>query len=250
MIDTETSRKLRSLGLSEMIDIIELMERDPSYANLTFDQRLKVIIDYVAQEKENASVKRLLGRAHLRIPTADISNVIYEGRSLSRDTINTVGTCQFAETSTDIIIEGFTGSGKTHLMCAFAKQACKSGLSTLYVRMPDLLLARQDAIDTGTSESKLLKKYSRYRVLAIDEWLVDPLREDQMRFLFELVERRHDSASNIFVTQYKFDDWHRRLGGGVHADAIMDRITHNAITIETGDVNMRKMITERRKGLA
>lgn len=241
MLDPETKRKLREMGLSEMIDIMECMDKDPSYTHLAFDERIKVIVDYVAQEKENASVKRLLSRAHLRIKLADISNVIYDKRPLSRDTINTLGTCQFVDTHTDIIIEGFTGTGKTHLACAISKQACKHGISAQYLRMPDLLMAHRDAIDSGYSETKLLGKYARQKVLALDEWLIDPLGTDQMRFILELIDRRHDSASTIFCSQYKVEDWHARMGGGVHADAIMDRIVHNAITVNTGDVNMRQM---------
>jgi len=243
MIDTETKRKLRTLGISEMVDIIETMEKDPSYTNLTFDERMKMIVDYVAQEKENASVKRLLSRAHLRIRHADISNIIYEGRPLTRDAIGVIGTCQFVDTSTDIIIEGFTGTGKSHLACAIGKQACKHSLSTLYMRMPDLLMTREDELQKGSTESRLLKKLSRYKVLVIDEWLIDSLDTDQMRFMLELTERRHDSSSTVFCSQYKVEDWHGRLGGGVHADAIMDRIVHNAITIKTGDVNMRELVS-------
>lgn len=241
MLDLETKRKLREMGMSEMIDIMECLDKDASYANLNFDERMKVIVDYTAQEKENASIKRLLGRAHLRIKHADISNVIYEARSLSRDTVNTLGTCQFVDTRTDVIIEGFTGTGKTHLACAVGKQACKHGISTLYLRMPDLLMAHRDAMDSGYSESKLLGKYTRQKVLVIDEWLIDPLSTDQMRFMLELIDRRHDSSSTIFCSQYRVEDWHARMGGGVHADAIMDRIIHNVITVNTGEINMRQM---------
>jgi DNA replication protein DnaC len=239
MIDTETKRKLRQMGVPEMVVMIESIERDPSYANLTFDERMKMIVDYADQEKENASVKRLLSRAHLRVKHADISNIIYDGRPLSRDTVNTLGTCQFVDTSTDVIIEGFTGTGKSHLACAIGKQACKHGISTLYLRMPDLLMLREEGLSAGSTESKLLKKYARYKVLAIDEWLIDPLSKDQMRFMLELIDRRHDSSSTIFCSQYKVEDWHARMGGGVHADAIMDRIIHNAVTVRTGEVNMR-----------
>lgn len=223
MIDTETKRKLRELGVGEMVDMIEAMAKDASYANLTFDERMKMIVDYTAQEKDNASVKRLLSRAHLRIKQADISNIIYEGRPLSRDVINTLSTCQFVDTATDIIIEGFTGTGKSHLACALGKQTCKRGISTRYLRLPDLLMIREDSLTAGSSESKLLKKYARYKVLALDEWLIDPLNSEQMRFMLELIDRRHDSSSTIFCSQYKVEDWHGRLGGGVHADAIMDR---------------------------
>lgn len=241
MIDQETRRKLRLIGIPEALEIMDAMAADSSYVAMSFDDKIRVIVDYIAQEKENASVKRLLQRAHLRITNADISSVIYEGRPLPRETVLDLGTCQFATTATDVIIVGYTGTGKTYLSSALGKQACKHCMSTLYTRMPDLLMAREESLASGMSESKLLKKYARYRLLIIDEWLIDPLNPDQMRFMLELVDRRHDNASTIWCSQYRVEDWHDRLGGGTHADAIMDRIVHNAVSLNTGEMNMREL---------
>ncbi|MDW7663246.1 MAG: ATP-binding protein, partial [Bacillota bacterium] len=91
---------------------------------------------------------------------------------------------------------------------------------------------------------KLLKKFTNYNVLILDEWLFDVLSEEEQHFIFELIERRHDNSSTIFCTQFKKPDWHQRLGGGVHADAIMDRIVHNAAWIYSGDINMRQLFAE------
>ena len=101
MIDQETRRKMRIIGVPEALDIMDAMAADPSYANMGFDERVRVIVDYVAQEEENASVKRLLQRARFRIANADVSGVVYDGRPLSRDTVNGLGTCQFVESATD-----------------------------------------------------------------------------------------------------------------------------------------------------
>lgn len=241
MIDPETRRKLRLIGISEAVEVLEMMEHDQSYQNLPFDDKMRVVIDYVYQKKENESVKRLLQRAHLRIATADISGIIYDGRPLSRELVANLGTCQFAETHRDVAIVGYTGTGKTYLACALAKQACKRRLRTLYVRAPDLFMDREERLSAGTSEQKLLKKYARYDVLVVDEWLIDALEPDQMRFMFELVDRRSDTSSTIWCSQYPVADWHQRLGGGTHADAILDRIVHNATVVETGEVNMREL---------
>lgn len=245
MIDQETRRKMRIIGVPEALDIMDAMAADPSYANMGFDERVRVIVDYVAQEKENASVKRLLQRAHFRIANADVSGVVYDGRPLSRDTVNGLGTCQFVESATDVIVVGYTGTGKTFLACSIGRQACKHCLSTLYVRMPDLLMSREEDLAAGIPESKVLKKYARYKVLVVDEWLMDPLNPDQTRFFLELVDRRHDKSSTIWCSQYRVEDWHGRLGGGTHADAIMDRIVHNAVTLQTGEVNMRELMSPR-----
>lgn len=121
------------------------------------------------------------------------------------------------------------------------QQACKRRLRTLYVRMPDLFMDREERLSAGISEKKLLKKYARYDVLVVDEWLIDPLNPDQMRSMSGLVDRRSDAASTIWCSQYPVPEWHQRLGGGTHADAILDRIVHNATMVDTGDVNMREL---------
>ena len=241
MIDQETRRKIRLIGIPEALIILDTMASDSSYANMSFDERMQVLVDFVAQEKENASVKRLLQRAHLRIPNADLSSIIYEGRPLSRETLNNLGTCQFIDMSTDIIVVGYTGTGKSFLSCSLGKQACKHCINTLYVRMPDLLMSYEEDIAAGISESKILKKYERFRLLIVDEWLIDSLNPDQRRFFYELIDRRHDKTSTIWCSQYPVEDWHVRLGGGTHADSILDRIVHNAITLNTGEVNMRAL---------
>ena len=221
MLDPETKRKLRELKVPGMIEAVEMLEADPSFAALPFEERLRVIVDYTYQEMENAHVARLLRNAHLRLPQADVTNIDYDGRPLDRVLMAELATCQFVASATDVIIEGFTGTGKSHLACALGKQACKRGLRTLYVRMPDMLAYRAEKLSAGWAEKKVPTT-------------------DQMHFLLELTERRYDSSSTIFCSQYPTDEWHRRMGGGAHAESVMDRIVHNAVRIQMGDVNMRE----------
>lgn len=245
-MDQELRRKLNIIGIPEAKEIIEMIEHDPSYASMSFDEKLRIVVDHVAQEKENAHVNRLIRQAHLRSSDAGLSAVIYDGRDLNRETVNNLGTCKFVDNATDIALLGYTGTGKTYLASAIGKQACRHGLSTLYIRMPDLLMERSESLAAGVSESKLLKKYARYKVLIIDEWLIDPLKADPIRFFLELVDRRYDRSSTVWCSQYPIEDWHKRLGGGAHADAILDRIVHNAVVLKTGEKNMRKMTKNKR----
>ena len=98
-----------------------------------------------------------------------------------------------------------------------------------------------EATLTKTGRSKLLKKFSGYKLLILDEWLLNDLTELEQHFFFELIERRYDCTSTIFCTQYKREDWHIRLGGGIHADSMMDRIVHTAAWIYSGNINMREL---------
>ena len=106
--------------------------------------------------------------------------------------------------------------------------------------MPELEEAWQLARDKPSETTKFLNKYAAFSLLVIDEWLLDEPDESTRSMLLELLERRYDQASTVFCTQYAQRDWHQRLGSGVHADAIMDRIVHNTIWVETGGHNMRE----------
>ena len=240
VINEETKRKLREMNIAEIIPALESQQNDPGYVALTFDERFQMAVDYLYQEKYNGRIQRLIKQARFRLPNADVTNIIYNGRGLDQSAIQELSMCQFISRCAHIILQGFTGSGKTFLACAIAKQACKQRIKTRYIRLPDILMEHDEAKLTPQGKSKLLRKYCGYGLLVIDEWLLEDISDDEQHFLFELIERRHDAASTIFCTQYRKKDWHDRLGGGIHADAIMDRIVHNAAWIETGNLNMRE----------
>jgi DNA replication protein DnaC len=246
MMNDETRRKLRELNLGEIITILDMQGQDITYTSCTFDERIQRIVDYLYQEKYNGKVQRLIKLSKFRLPKADVNDIYYIERGIDRQIIQELATCQFIETCSNIIFQGFTGSGKTYLACAIGRQACKVKKRTRYIRLPELLMERDEVSMTSQGIQKLLKKYGDYAVLILDEWLLGDISEDEQHFLFELIERRHDGSSMIFCTQYRKEDWHARLGGGVHADAIMDRIVHNAAWVETGGMNMREFYAKKK----
>lgn len=145
-----------------------------------------------------------------------------------------------------MVIEGCAGTGKSFLTCCLAKQACRMRRSARYVRLPDLLMERDELAATERSDAKILKKYARYELLRLDEWLTEDVDDTDINFLFELIERRYAAKSTVICTQYMPAEWHGRLGGGVQADAMVDRLVHGAIRIDLGDVNVRKLLAERK----
>lgn len=219
LLNEETRRKLRELNLNEMIDAIDT--QDVGYSTLSFEDRMKLAVDYVYQKKYNTKVQRLIKMAKFRLTNAAFNDIYYIDRELDRQKLMVLSNCQFIDTSTSVIFHGFSGSGKSYLACAIGRQACLQGVRTRYIRTPDLFMLRDEASLTQQGISKLLKKFSSYKLLILDEWLLDDLSDEEQHFLLELIERRHDCSSTIFCTQYKKEDWHSRLGGGVHADAMM-----------------------------
>lgn len=243
MIDDETRRKPGELKLGEAVEALAAQDADPSWARAAFDDRVRALVDYVWEEKRQASVKRLIERARLRFPAAEMPDFIYEGRRIDATLVREVGTCQFVHHARNVVIEGATGAGKSFLGCCLAKQACRQRMSARYVRLPDLIMERDELAATERTDRKILNKYARPELLVVDEWLTQDVDGVTVKFLFELIERRYAQKSTVLCTQYTPAEWHGRLGGGVCADAIVDRIVEGAYFIDLGDVNVRRMVS-------
>lgn len=239
-IDVETRRKLREMNAPLLLDAF-IGQDDLLTAQLPFAEKIKLAVDEAHANFTHQKVQGLLKRTGLRYPNADLRALDFvEERGLDRSIISQLSTCSFIERNQNVVFQGFTGSGKSYLGCALAKQACLHRIRAHYIRMPDLEEAWIQAKDHPQGNQKFLKKYAAFTLLVIDEWLLDMATEPVLKMLFELLELRYDSTSTVFCTQYPREDWHYRLGSGVHADAIMDRIVHNSIWIPTGSYNMRE----------
>lgn len=248
MLNDETKRKLRELNIGELIDAIEYQNQDPKSSTLSFDERFQRMIDYLYQEKYNSKIQRLIKSAKFRFPQADIHSIYFEGRTINRDAVIELGTCQFISNKQSVVLQGYTGSGKTYLACSLGKEACRHQVKTKYIRLPDLLMDYGDSKLVAGQEKKLITRYSKIPLLIIDEWLMADISSDELHFLFELTERRSDTTSTIFCTQYSKKDWLKKLGGGVYAEAIVDRYAYNTTWIETGKTNMREYCSRSDRG--
>lgn len=243
MINDETKRKLREMAMDPLIKALENQEvGGDTYFVMSFDERLNLAVDECYTQKHVERAKRLIQGAKFRYPNADVNTMYYENRSINRNEILTLANCSYILKNTNLIINGYTGCGKTHLACALGKEACRRLYRVRYFRMPELLEMLNIAVQTGYNLSKTVKKLANYDLLIIDEWLADNPSDQEVKYLLEIFEKRYDTRPTIFCTQRRVSDWHIRLGGGIMADAILDRIVHNSITIDTGETNMREFL--------
>ena len=182
----------------------------------------------------------MLRDAKLRLPNACIEDLDYPARrQLDRSVVRQLANCAWVEQHHNVVITGPTGVGKTYLACALAQQACRKGYRALYRRVPrlfdELTLARAD----GTYP-RLLTRLARIDVLVLDDWGIAPLADVERRDLLEIIEDRHGNRSTVLTSQIPVAKWHDHLGDPTVADAICDRLLHNAHALVLQGPSRRK----------
>ena len=239
MLIEPTKEKLGSLKLAGMLRAWEAQAQEAKIHELGFDERFGMLVDAEWIERQNKRLARALREAKLRIPNACLEDT-EPRKALSRKRLRELATCAWVEAQHNVAITGPTGVGKTYVACALAQQACRKGYRALYRRAPRLLdeitLARAD----GTY-LRLLTRITRMDVLVIDDWGLVAVGDRERRELLEIMEDRYGQRSTVLCSQLPIEQWHDHLGDPTIADAICDRLLHNAhrIVLE-GESRRRK----------
>jgi DNA replication protein DnaC len=228
MLNEPTIEKLKSLRLDAMAAAWLAQQKDPEAGRLDFDERFGLLVDAECTYRENRRLDRLLREAKLRLGQACVEDIDYPAvRKLDRSLIRQLATGRWIREHQNVVISGATGTGKTYIACALAQHACRRGFRTLYRRASRLFeemgLARADG-----SYVRALAKFARVDVLVIDDWGLTPVREPERADLLEILEDRCGVRSTIMTSQLDPKRWHDHLGDPTLADAICDRVLHNA----------------------
>lgn len=219
----------------------------PDIATLTFEERFGLLVDRECTEREHRRLTTRLRQAKLR-QTACIEDLDYRHpRGLDKSLIARLATCQWVRERHNVLITGPTGIGKTWLGCALGHQACRDGLTALYLRLPRFLQERPIAKGDGRY-GKLLTALAKTDVLILDDWGLAPFSEENRRDLLEIVEDCPDRRATIITSQLPVEHWHDALGDPTLADAILDRLVHNAYKIALHGESMRKRPTKLTRG--
>ena len=240
MLTQPTLEQLHELRLHALAQAWQAQHEDPSTDDLSFDDRLALLVEAEWMDRQNKRLSRLLREAKLRIAGACLEDIEYaRERKLDRALIRQLATGRWIEAHQNVVITGATGTGKTFVACALAQQACRRGHRVLYRRMPrlfdELALARAD----GTY-AKLLARFARTDVLVLDDWGLAPVQDVERRDLLEIMEDRHGLRATIWTSQLPVAKWHDHLGDPTVADAICDRLLHNAHRIVLQGPSRRK----------
>lgn len=243
MIDVYTN--LKQMKLPGMAKEFQRQCEIENIENLSFNERLELLIEAEKENRNSNKIKTLLRSAKFSEPTADISNIKYfPGRTIDRARITELATNNYVARHSNVIIVGACGTGKSYIANALGVHACLHKVDTRYVRLPELLDEYKIAANIGVVEArKVIKKYSKYELLIIDEWLIyDSINESEIRFILEVIENRYNKRSTILCSQRKQGGWLNILGGDSKAEAIVDRLTAKAIVLEiSSDESLRNM---------
>jgi DNA replication protein DnaC len=239
MLNHPTLDKLHALKFTGMAHALNEQMDQPDIEQLSFEQRLGLLVDREMTERADRRLSTRLRQARLKQP-ACMEDIDYRhARGLDKALMVDLARCQWAKKHFNILITGPTGVGKTWIACALAHKACREGYTARYLRLPRLLETMPIAKGEGTYP-KLLNQLAKIDVLALDDWGLSGLNAEQRRDLLEILEDRHDRRSTIVTSQLPLDQWHGFIGDPTLADAILDRLVHNAYKINLKGESMRK----------
>jgi DNA replication protein DnaC len=239
MLHQPTLDKLSELKLIGMLKAYQEQHQLPDCQDLSFEERLGLLVDRELTERANRRLSTRLRFARLR-QDACLEDIDFRHpRGLDRTVILALADCRWVGHHDNCLIVGPTGAGKTYLACALAQQACRESYSVRYLRLPRLL--SELAIARGDGRyPRVLASLARVELIVLDDWGTAALAPEQCRELLEILEDRYQRRSTLVASQLPISHWHEYLGDPTLADAILDRLVHNAHTLTLKGESMRK----------
>ena len=234
-----TLEKMVAMRFSGMAAALEEQMNMDGLDDIAFEERLGLLLDREQAVRETTRMKSRLHKAKLRQDGCVEDIYFRHPRGLDKSLVIRLSDCQWIKDHNNLIITGPTGVGKSYLGCAFAQKACREGFSALYLRMTklfkDMSLAKGDG-----RYLKLLASIAKTDLLVLDDYGLVPLNQEQRHDLLEILEDRYNLKSTLVTSQLPVEHWHEQIGDPTLADAILDRLVHNAHKIQLEGDSMRK----------
>lgn len=238
MLIHQTAEKLRSMRLQGMAECLLNQSAVPN-SDLSFEERLGLLVDYEYTYRQNRKLARLLKEARLKL-NACIEDIHYQpSRGLDKSLLSTLGGGEWLLKGYNVLVTGATGTGKTFIACALANLACRLGFSARYFRLSRLLLELNPSRGDGTYP-KLTAKLAKTNILILDDFGLETLTPAQSKDILDIIDDRVQFGSTVVTSQLPLEHWHATISDSSIADAILDRLVHNAYKIFLKGESMRK----------
>ena len=239
MLTNQTIDKLDAMGLNAMASALREQMEQSQYHELSFEERLGLLVDREATWRENRRQATRLKAARLRHQATVEDNEFRAPRGLDRSLLLSLAQAEWIANRHNLLVTGATGCGKSFLSCALANAAVRHGHTALYVRAPRLL--DDLAVTRGDGRyQRLLTQLARVSLLVIDDFLLTPVTVEQARDLLEVIEDRSQLRSTLVASQLPVESWHAALADPTLADAILDRLVNNAHRITLKGPSLRR----------
>lgn len=239
MLEQQTLDQLHALKLSGMIDALQQQREQPATHDLSFEERLALLVEREVLHRENRRLARLLKAARLRV-NACVEDIDYRHpRGLDRARMAGLAQLGWLREAQNLCLTGPTGCGKTWLACALGNQACRRGYSVRYLRLPRLFEQLRIAHGDG-SYARMMTQLLRTDLLILDDWGMQKVTAAQRQDLMEVIEDRHGRRSTLIASQLPTEHWHEYIGEATIADAVLDRLLHGAHRLALSGDSMRK----------
>ena len=241
MTHAQLTEKINLLGYQGFKEAYQRQSEDIAYTKMSFEERVYQLLDAQEIFLKNKRITMNHRLSKIKDKQAALDAIDYKpDRRIDKAQIQSLSQLNFIESKQNIIITGKTGTGKSYLAQALANRAIYDGIRVYYVRTPTLLEEIRISRIDGTY-TNLLKKYSRFKLLILDDFGVSPIVDDDATNLFEIIEDRTNINSTIITSQLPVSQWYSYLNNNTIADAILDRIVYSSHRIELEGESMRKM---------
>jgi DNA replication protein DnaC len=242
MLNQNIINQCSQLKLFAFQEELALQSKNNDIQSVSFEERIELTLNAQVNNNHDSKVQRLLKKAKLRYPHADINNLPYEyWKKANKLDITRHFDCGWVSEGRNLAIIGPTGSGKTHLACALAKEAIYNEIPVLFQRFVDLILLTTIAEKEGELH-KFRRQLNRYPVIIIDDWAIKKLTDVQRHLLYDFIEERDENSSFLITSQYPVDKWHGAFSDLVVADSVIDRVKNHSYFINTFcDISLREV---------
>lgn len=239
----QTLEQLKDMKLTGFLDAWQEQQAQPTYHNLSFNERLALLVEREYLRRQQQRQQRRLKQAKLFIGAA-IADVDFEvPRGLKKAQFLEWAQGQWLADHLNLVLVGPTGTGKTFLSCVLADHLCKQGHTVRYLKTAELVMELKLAKADG-SFPRLRKRLAGFELIILDEWLRDPLPKADAREILDFLDDRYRCSSCLFATQFPVNQWHQQIQEPTLADAILDRIVHDSLRLALKGESMRKLTSK------